>query len=219
MTKYHIALEGLPCAFKSTVINTLSGILDSNKISILPEPLKDFTNFKGIDLLHNLYSNPKKYAFETQVFFTHIMYTNMKRALKSSTDGVLTERSIFSTLFFVKALHEADYLTDNEYIILQNIIEDMIEDIYGDANLNLCVIYLDIDPDVSYTRIKRRGRLQEQNITLSYLNKVKKAHDVILFEKALFVPYSLYRLKSDNFLDLLQRCSQLINQEIELNKV
>jgi deoxyadenosine/deoxycytidine kinase len=50
------------------------------------------------------------------------------------------------------------------YILLQNIIHKKI-------------IYLKCSPEVCLGRIKIRGREEEKNITLEYLNKLHQAHE------------------------------------------
>ena len=69
------------------------------------------------------------------------------------------------------------YITDEQYFILQDMIENMISDVYNSKqSIKTVIFYLKTDPKKSFDRIKRRGRIQEKNVSLYYLKILEDLH-------------------------------------------
>jgi deoxyadenosine/deoxycytidine kinase len=49
-------------------------------------------------------------------------------------------------------------------------------------------IYLKVDPDIAYKRIKKRNRISEKEISLSYIKNLHVCHEEFLIEKKDILP-------------------------------
>jgi deoxyadenosine/deoxycytidine kinase len=54
---------------------------------------------------------------------------------------------------------------------------------YVRKEFNNIVVYLRCNPEVALQRIKKRGRIEEQNIDLDYLNQIHQYHEEWLANK------------------------------------
>ena len=46
------------------------------------------------------------------------------------------------------------------------------------------IVYLRSDPNIAYKRMKKRGRIEEENTTIEYINEINDAHEEWLGEKS-----------------------------------
>ena len=98
-----------------------------------------------------------------------------KEALNKSYEIIFTERSIFTDKnVFAKMLYDSDKMNKMEY----NMYNYWFKTFKNHFNFNInYIIYLRVDPKISYNRIQIRKREEENNIKYDYIEKVHNYHD------------------------------------------
>ena len=173
---YNIYIEGNIAAGKSTLLKILQKEL-GEIVEGVPEPLEQWTNFRGHNLLASMYSkNPQ--AFTLQTF---IQLTMAKIQLTPPTKLVkITERSLLSERFvFIEGLKRQGLVSGLEY----DILVEWFDFLQSRTPPVSEIIYLRTDPDSAFLRLRSRARLEESLTTLQY---VKTIHD--LHENWLMIP-------------------------------
>jgi deoxycitidine kinase/deoxyguanosine kinase len=177
-----LSVEGNIGSGKSSILNFLEINNKDNDIVFLKEPVDKWSNVKdenGITILENFYSDANKHAFMFQI----MAFATRMQILKDTIEQnprvkiIICERSILADKnVFASMLHD-DNLIDKMGITIYN---TMADNYFKDFPLN-GVIYIDAEPDICSSRIKKRSRDGESNIELEYLKKCKDYHDKWLF--------------------------------------
>ena len=90
---YSVLVEGNIASGKSTFLRNV-GIRFSDKVNITYEPLNEWTNFGGKNLLKQLYTNPKKFSFQFQTF---VQLTMARTQFATTAESLrFSERSLYS---------------------------------------------------------------------------------------------------------------------------
>jgi deoxyadenosine/deoxycytidine kinase len=100
---------------------------------------------------------------------SHAKYIFLDRSLG-------TDKNVFE-----KMLYDSKQISDIEHN-MYNLWCDFYYK-YVRPEFENIVIYLRCDPQIAYSRIKKRGRSEEQNISLEYLNDLHKYHENWLMQK------------------------------------
>jgi len=130
------------------------------------------------------YANPERYAytFQNYVFVTRMMQERESAAGSSALR--LLERSVFSDrMVFVRAVHEARWMSDMELDIYDSWFDPVVSalpDLAPDG-----FIYLRATPGTCAARMGRRGRGEEGGVSLGYLEGLHEKHDAWLAEPSL----------------------------------
>ena len=167
---YNIYIEGNIAAGKSTLLKILQNELDMDA-ECVPEPLEEWTNFKGHNLLASMYSkNPQ--AFILQTF---IQLTMAKIQLTPPTTRIkITERSLLSERYvFIEALKTQKLISDLEY----NILIEWFDFLQSRTTPVSEIIYLRTNPDAAFLRLRSRARLEESLTTLKYVKTIHELHE------------------------------------------
>ena len=160
-------LEGNIGAGKSTL---LSIIKKHNKnIAILQEPVKEWKNVGGEDLLSAFYDNPKRWCFCFEIYSMYTLFKNLMEALKLNTGIIIMERSLFSNRAFQIISSNYGNLDNKEKAVLTELY-NYFKNLFPNPN---GVIYINTDPKICLKRIKIRGRPEEDNIDFEYLKKLE----------------------------------------------
>ena len=161
------SIEGNIGAGKTTLLNLLEKQIPNCKV--IYEPVKEWKNIGGTDLLKSFYSDPKRWAFTFELESMVSKVRKIKEAISTNYDIILLERSIHSDKAFKIASFYYDRLNNMEMQILDEIRSDLIKDY---PNLN-GIIYLDTDVTECLVRIKSRNRTEELDIDKAYLEKLE----------------------------------------------
>lgn len=178
-------LEGNIGAGKSTFLKMIAQqMLD---VSVALEPLHNWQSaVYGQSLLSNFYQNPQRWAYTME---TLAMMCRVHEHLKdqaSDNQQLIVERSIYSGHYcFAMNGYANGFMTDIEWQMYTALFNFLIP--------NHCLapqgfIYLQVDPQVAHTRIKKRNRLAEKDITLSYLKDIEACHAQFLINKQAVLP-------------------------------
>ena len=199
---YSVLVEGNIASGKSTFLRNV-GIRFSEKANITYEPLNEWTNFGGKNLLKQLYTNPKKFSFQFQTF---VQLTMARTQFATTAESLrFSERSLYSERFvFIEALKILQHITSTEYDILVewfNFLEPKVQPIDE-------IIYLQTNPAVAFQRLQQRGRIEETPIKFSYVELIHSLHEQWLIEKT--------NSTSDNFKKIPVR---VVNQDKNLDEL
>ena len=156
----YIAIEGPIGVGKTTLANKIATTF--NYDAFLEQPAEN-------PFLKNFYRNPSQSALATQLFF---LFQRMQQIQD------LKQRSLFETVRVADFLIEKDGLFAE--VTLSNEEMDLYDKVYDHITLDAptpdLVIYLQAPIDVLKERITKRGNINEQYLTLEYLEKLNDAY-------------------------------------------
>ena len=156
----YIAIEGPIGVGKTTLANKIAETF--NYDAFLEQPAEK-------PILKNFYRNPSQSALATQLFF---LFQRMQQIQD------LKQRSLFENVRVADFLIEKDRLfaevtLSNEEM---NLYDKVYEHITLDAPTPDLVIYLQAPIEVLKERITKRGNINEQYLTLDYLERLNDAY-------------------------------------------
>ena len=148
----------------------ICGAIASGKTTLANAFLKfghniELEDFSKISMLDDFYSNPLAVSFETEISFTLQHYYQIKKALPGSERTVFDFSSVDDYAFALAILNE------KEMTIYNQIYAYVIERIGKPQKL----IKLYASADELISRIKKRGRANEQSINKSSLLKFQNS--------------------------------------------
>jgi deoxyadenosine/deoxycytidine kinase len=156
----YIAIEGPIGVGKTTLANKIATTF--NYDAFLEQPAEN-------PFLKNFYRNPSQSALATQLFF---LFQRMQQIQD------LKQRSLFETVRVADFLIEKDRLFAE--VTLSNEEMDLYDKVYDHITLDAptpdLVIYLQAPIDVLKERITKRGNINEQYLTLEYLEKLNDTY-------------------------------------------
>ena len=156
----YIAIEGPIGVGKTTLANKIAETF--NYDAFLEQPSEN-------PFLKNFYRNPSQSALATQLFF---LFQRMQQIQD------LKQRSLFETVRVADFLIEKDRLFAE--VTLSNEEMDLYDKVYDHLTLDAptpdLVIYLQAPIEVLKDRITKRGNINEQYLTLDYLEKLNDAY-------------------------------------------
>ncbi|MFZ7112261.1 MAG: deoxynucleoside kinase [Desulfatiglandales bacterium] len=124
--------------------------------------------------LEDFYQDPKKYAFQTQVFFLLRRY---KQATEMSQIGLFKRAMISDYLFDKDRIFARATLNDNEFWLYDQIYQILKKRITTPD----LVIFLQAKTEVLRERIRKRDRRYERSISLKYLDSINQAFNDFFF--------------------------------------
>jgi len=161
---------------KTTLTTALYSQLMDNGAVLIEEPVK---NWRECGFLQEFYSDMNKYALSFQMFALATRAKLYKETDWSLTNLGIADGHIISDRFvFALNLRHHNILTENELNWYDTAFKGW-ESIVPEMNATYW-IYLKATPNTCQKRIKTRGRIEENDISLSYLEGLDK-----LFEKLL----------------------------------
>ena len=180
MPNYVFSIEGNVGSGKSYLIKNLMKTLNkiySYNIVYLPEPVNEWEkikNEKNENIIEVYYKEPNKYAFSFQIMTLISRITQLRTALKNYTNTIfILERSVYADRnVFCQMLKDDGIVDKINYDIYVRWFDEFKEEIPVTGN-----IYINTDVKKTISRIEKRGRKGESNITEEYLSKLKKYHD------------------------------------------
>ena len=156
----YIAIEGPIGVGKTTLANKIAETF--NYDAFLEQPAEN-------PFLKNFYRNPSQSALATQLFF---LFQRMQQIQD------LKQRSLFETVRVADFLIEKDRIFAEVTLSMEEM--DLYDKVYDHLTLDAptpdLVIYLQAPIDVLKDRITKRGNINEQYLTLEYLEKLNDAY-------------------------------------------
>jgi 2-amino-4-hydroxy-6-hydroxymethyldihydropteridine diphosphokinase len=157
----YIAIEGNIGAGKTTLTNKLAA--DFNAKTVLER-------FADNPFLPKFYQDQNRYAFSLEMSFLADRYQQLSDDLAQFDlfkDFLVADYHIFKSLIFAKVT-----LADDEFRLYKNLFDI----IYKDMKKPDLYIYLYQNSGRLIENIKKRGRVYEQDIKQSYLDKINQGY-------------------------------------------
>lgn len=179
---FNIIIEGNIGAGKSTLLQYFKQFPET-KILTFREPVEQWSNFHGVNLLDLMYTDRSTWAFSFQLF---ALLTMLKTHQISTEHKIkIMERSFYSSKIFTKANAILNAINPIQCEIL-NHWYDFIEKEFP-IHVDL-IIYLQTTPEMLMDRIKTRNRPEEQGMELSYLKMIHELHEDCFIRGTEFLP-------------------------------
>ena len=171
-TKIIYALEGNIGAGKTTIMKIIGQYFTS--VEFVEEPVSQWQNLGGMNLLNAFYSDPKRWGFSFEFYSMLSKIKALLNAANSDKPVIVIERSILSNKVFMDLSHELGKLEEIEYTMLMNTYHFYLQHVYPQLS---GIIYLDTPVDECIKRITKRNRGEECTIERSYLQCIKEKMD------------------------------------------
>jgi len=124
--------------------------------------------------LERFYEDPRKFAFQTQLFFLLSRY----RQQRELAQGNLFDKGVVSDYVLAKDKIFALINLEDDEISLYDSIYRLLVPTVPRPDL---VIYLQARPEVLLSRVRKRGVEYERNISLDYLKTLSDAYNEYFF--------------------------------------
>jgi deoxyadenosine/deoxycytidine kinase len=146
------------------------------EFEVVEEPVDKWVEIKdsdGVNILDNFYKDPKRYAylFQTVVFKTRLMALDTPQIKPTR----FSERSIWTDKYVFEINGYETGLINSIEHKCYNICFDYEEKKY--SKFPDGIIYVRCSPEKCSERINRRGRVEEKNIPLEYLQQLHEKHE------------------------------------------
>lgn len=177
-----ISVEGNIGSGKTTLIKLLEKNINKSNFIFLLEPIDEWTNINGNNLLDCFYHDAEKYAFlfQCRVFITRIKQLYNKISECSDDSIIFIERSWFSDrMCFAQILKENNIISEMEWIIYK----DMFDWVKSFCPVIDKFIYVKCSTKRALDGINKRNRNEESNISYDYIDNLNKKHDQWLLNK------------------------------------
>jgi deoxyadenosine/deoxycytidine kinase len=164
-TPRYIAIEGPIGVGKSSLAKLLAQKYASRLVK---------EEVEGNPFLERFYENPRKFAFQTQLFFLLSRY----RQQRELAQGDLFEGGLVCDYILAKDKIFALINLEDDEISLYESIYKLLVSTLPKPDL---VIYLQARPEVLLSRVRKRGIAYERNISLDYLRTLSDAYNEYFF--------------------------------------
>lgn len=164
-TPRYIAIEGPIGVGKSSLAKLLAQKYASRLVK---------EEVAGNPFLERFYENPRKFAFQTQLFFLLSRY----RQQRELAQGDLFEAGLVCDYILAKdKIFALINLEDDEVSLYESIYKLLVSTLPKPD----LVIYLQARPEVLLSRVRKRGVAYERNISLDYLRTLSDAYNEYFF--------------------------------------
>jgi len=207
-----VSIEGNIGAGKSTMLKHFQKYSD---VEIVPEPVAEWCDVKGHNLLQKLYEDPKRWSFQFQ---SYVQLTRLQLLNKRTTSSVkIIERSIQNNRFcFLENAKKDGSLSGAELEVLFSWYN------WLDKNLGLpldLIVYLRTSPEVAYERLRQRGRKEESDVPMKYIEGLHQSYEEWLVQKSKGpLPAPVLILDADQGVEKMLETYNLFNDEIRGRK-
>ena len=159
------------------VIEGPLGVGKTSFALMLAEKMNGQTLIEDVEenpFLDNFYKNPKRYGFQTQIFFLLRRYNQL---LENTQIGLFKRIIISDYLFDKDRVFAKANLDDNEFWLYEQLFQ-LLKKRIAPPDL---VVFLQATTQVLMERIKKRGREYEKAISFKYLEKINQAFNDFFF--------------------------------------
>lgn len=176
LKKCVIVIDGNIGSGKTTLIGRLKEI---PTVHVIYEPVEEWKDINGHNILELLYKDPKRWCFSFQMFVFYTRTKVLRDIAECNKNIIFIDRSLFADIAFVNTLYELKCMNDIEYEMYNDIHKWLI-DFSGYQNIINGVVYVKTDPQICFNRIKKRARSEENEISLNYLNELDDNHNIVI---------------------------------------
>lgn len=196
-----IVIEGVVGVGKSSLMN----IISENGYTAFEEPVVDNP------VLDKFYYDRSRYSFPLQVFFLNKRFEHIKKAVDVSK--AVMDRSIYGDAIFARMLNSADEMSDEEFAIYQELLENMLEHVH----VPKLMVYLEVSVDEAMRRINKRGRDYELVVERDYWEKLNTQYKLYFdeYELSPILKINVDNLDFENNAEDREYVMNLINETIK----
>lgn len=169
-----IGIIGLIGAGKSTLCKSLAEHMG------LPDYYEEVSDNP---YLEQFYQDMATNSFPLQVYLLNRRFCQHQVITWRGSGGV-QDRTIYEDSIFAKILMQTGLMTPLDYQTYLQLFENMSKFM---VRPNL-IVMLDVDPEVSLERIRKRGRACEAGITIEYLHALKQGYEEFVKEISKIIP-------------------------------
>ncbi|MFA6091667.1 MAG: deoxynucleoside kinase [Elusimicrobiota bacterium] len=158
----------------------------------------------GNPYLEHFYKDMKEYGTMMQVWLLNHRFRQHRefitRISLGKIRGVVQDRTIWEDTIFARMLnrHPQKLISDMNYNTYLDLFDNMV---LRELVFPQLLIYLDCRPETAIERIKMRGRIMEQTITLEYLRMLRDNYEEFIGEMEL-AGVRILRVKWENFVPI-----------------
>jgi NADH dehydrogenase (ubiquinone) 1 alpha subcomplex subunit 10 len=146
-------------------------------LRVIEEPV-DSNPYLGV-----FYKDTSKYAFGMQMFLLHQRFAMQQLASYEATgignySGAILDRSLSGDRVFAKMLMQAGHIDPLDWETYEMAYNIMARTLLPPTLL----IFLDVQPETAYERMKKRNRSEEEGVPLEYLRTLRNSYQDLLHE-------------------------------------
>ena len=197
----YLVIEGPIGVGKSSLAKLLARELDARLVMERAEDnpfLKEF------------YTDPKRLAFQTQIFFLLSRY----RQLQELSQMDLFERTTVTDYFFPKDRIFASINLDESEMALYQQLYSLLNPTIPTPDL---VVYLQAGPEVLMDRVRHRGLEYEKPLTPDYLEALNQSYNDFFFQYT-ESPLLVVQTSEIDFVNRRADLDDLLHQIIQMKK-
>lgn len=144
---------------------------------VIEEPVKDNP------ILEKFYKDQKTWAFPLQMYYLEKRKLAQQLAAIEATgiggfQGAMLDRSISGDRVFAKMHNKKGNISDECWQIYEDSYDAACRTLLPPTKL----IFLDVQPETAYERMKMRGREAENTVPLEYLRDLREGYNELLYE-------------------------------------
>ncbi|KAL0979360.1 hypothetical protein UPYG_G00184100 [Umbra pygmaea] len=189
-----VSIEGNIAVGKSTFARLLQSA--GEDWEVVPEPIGKWQSIDSgcsqtaSNLLDMMYQDPQRWSY---TFQTNSCMSRMRTQLQPPPERLLNaegvavqvfERSVYSDRYiFALNMFQLGCINSTEWAIYQDWHSFLVEQFGHQVELE-GIIYLRAPPQKCMERLGRRGRMEEKQVQLDYLEKLHGQHEEWLIEKS-----------------------------------
>lgn len=207
-----VSIEGNIGAGKSTMLKFFESYTD---VELIPEPVAQWCDVNGHNLLGKLYEDPKRWSFQFQ---SYVQLTRLQLLKKPTNCSVkIIERSIQNNRYcFLENAKKEGSLSGAELETLFSWYDWLNSNIGLPLDL---IVYLRTSPEVAYERLKKRGRKEEAGVPLQFLESLHQSYEDWLIHKTSGpLPAPVLIMDADQGIDNMIRTYETYKEEIRGKK-
>lgn len=185
--KPFISISGLIGSGKSTLAKSLAIVMD---LPLHEESIND-EGYLG-DFYEHIEKIPNPFAFPLQIHLFNQRQLQHNQIIWSKK-GAIQDRSIYEDTVFAKTLLDRKNMSKRDYKTYMTMMNRQLDQM-GKPDL---IVHLDVTPEESLERIKKRQRGVESGIPIDYLIDLHKNYEIFLKNISKSIP--VIRVDWSNF--------------------
>ncbi len=193
-----IRIAGMIGAGKSTLATALGEHLG---VDVYYEPVDDN------EYLEDFYRDTPRYSFAMQIYLLNRRFQQHQEIIWRGRSAV-QDRTIYEDSIFARMLAESGLMDERDYRTYSELFRHM-SNFMCKPNV---IVYLDVSPELSHDRIRKRGRQVEGGVSLEYLKALYAGYEAFITDISRVIP--VIRVDYDRFATA-EEMAEMIQREFK----